>query len=347
MSQENASIMNVQFHCESFTSVSNHCLEDTTLPCDARGMLITMISLRHDWHYSVDGLMSLVPDGECKIRRILNDLEEHGYLYRERYRDKKGHFQFIYHIYDESQKYHDDFSGKNPSNQARKSKVGNAEKVLFNTGKNKRSQPALSTSENPHVESANEEEPTVEDEALLNTNKYKTDINILTSINQPEENESGATAPSNERNVDAIDMMDRKSEIREELSDRLNYDRLIAEYPKQKKLIDAIFRTMTEKLAHKEMEPIKISGCTYSYEELEEAFNELEYEHIVYVITCISQSGRAIKNPQNYILRCLLQANTRDIYEASRAERSGKNTFTQFEQNTYNFDELEELLLDN
>ncbi len=74
MSQENQDIMKVEFHCESYTTITNHCLEDTTLPMDARGLLVTMLSLKDDWNYSIAGLTGLGPDGETKIRRMLNDL---------------------------------------------------------------------------------------------------------------------------------------------------------------------------------------------------------------------------------------------------------------------------------
>ena len=365
MSQNYSGNMEVEFHCASYTTVANSCLQDMTLSLDARGLLVTMFSLRHDWHYSVKGLTCMLPHGRDKIGSVLNELEDHGYVEREQYRDNKGHFQTKYHIYERSQIYNDDYSGTNPNRKdpkfffewLRKKKAGeltdecsdSTEEPEY-TEKNDRN--AFAGTANPLTvtpvtATPSTDKPTQLKTKELNTNQSKTEINYLKSINSRMETQNRTTAPLSQNHVDAIDMMDRKSEIREELNDRLDYDRLIHEYPKQKKLIDAIFRTMTDTLAHKEVGNIKISGCSYSHAELEEAFNELEYEHIVYVITCISQSGRAIKNPQNYILRCLLQANTRDIYEASRAERSGKNTFTQFEQNTYNFDELEELLLDN
>ena len=348
MSQDNQEIMQVEFHCKSFTTVANHCLEDTSLPMDTRGLLVTMLSLKDDWHYSIPGLTSLGPDGESKIRRMLNDLEEHGYLFREKYRDARGRFQHKYHIYDESQTYHDRYSGKNPENCGRFSKSGNAEKKVFASKKEeKKNQSGFTAVENPHVDTPKKGEPRVENLPQLNTNKYNTDINILKSINRAEPVKETTTTLPQEESWDVIDMIDRKNEIREAYSDQIDYDKLLEEYPEKKKLIDAILRTMTDTIAHKEMKSIKISGCSYSHEELEEAFKELRHDHISYVISCIAQSGKAIKNPTKYILQCLLQANTMDVYEASRLRKSKGNTFCQFEQKEYNFDELEATLLDN
>ena len=340
--ENNTEEQDIVFHTESFTILKNHALEDMTLSLEARGLLATMFSLRSDWHYSIEGLYSILPHSKGKISRVIKELEEHGYVVRETTRNARGHFKHKYHIYDESQIYHDEYSGKRKKGKRFSPRPQNrdVDETLANTE-------VKPCPQNRDVEIGDIDNPVPEIDTQSSINKSNTNNQILKSINPGVASKRATTALPAEDCVDEIDMMDRKSEIREELSDRLNYDRLIAEYPKQKKLIDAIFRTMTEKLAHREMEPIKISGCTYSYEELEEAFNELEYEHIVYVITCISQSGRAIKNPQNYILRCLLQANTRDIYEASRMTHNSKNHFLQFEQHTYDFDELEEMLLEN
>lgn len=347
MSQENQDIMKVEFHCESYTTITNHCLEDTTLPMDARGLLVTMLSLKDDWNYSIAGLTGLGPDGETKIRRMLNDLEEHGYLRRERYRNERGRFKFKYHIYDQSQTYHDENSGKRPENRNRFSRGGNAQKSVFSSKNiDNQDQGGYTNVEKPHVVRPKKEEPNVEKMPRLNTNKTNTDINLIKSINPRATERASTTLPQAEQ-LDAIDMMERKNSIREAYSEQIDYDRLISEYPEKKKLVDVILRTMTDIIAHVEMDPIKISGCSYSHGELEEVFSELRFEHISYVITCISQSGRAINNPQKYILQCLLQANTRDIYEASRNVRKKQSTFNQFEQNSYDFDELEGLLLDN
>lgn len=347
MSQENQDIMKVEFHCDSYTTVANHCLEDTTLPMDARGLLVTMLSLKDDWNYSIAGLTGLGPDGETKIRRMLNDLEEHGYLRRERYRNERGRFKFKYHIYDQSQTYHDDNSGKNPENRSRFSRGGNAQKTVFSSKKtDNQDQGGYTNVENPHVEAPKKETPNVEKLSQLNTNKSNTDINILKSIN-PRATKKPTTPIPQAEQFDVIDMMELKNAIREAYSEQIDYDRLITELPEKKKLVDVILRTMTDIIAHREMEPIKISGCSYSHDELEEVFSELGFEHISYVIKCISQSGRAINNPQKYILQCLLQANTRDIYEASRMTRKKQNSFNQFEQNRCDFAELETMLLDN
>ncbi|MBO5620212.1 MAG: hypothetical protein J5959_01110 [Butyrivibrio sp.] len=338
--QNDAEEQSFVFHCDTFTTVTNHCLEDCTLSLEARGLLVTMFSLKDDWQYSVAGLSMILPHCRDKINRVVNELEEHGYVKRERYRSKDGRFQFKYHIYDESQIYHDDNSGKRPQKTGKRprTKIQYTDESGINTE-------TLPHTEKQYTENPDTVNPDTEKQAQLKTNKQETDINILKSINQHGGGKD-TTLPSTNQ-IDVIDMMDRKNEIRERLSEKLEYDRLLDSYPEKKKLIDAIFRTMTDTLAHKEIPAIKISGCTYCYNEIEEAFDQLGYEHIEYIIKCIDQSGKAIKSPTKYILQCLLQANTKDIYEISRNQSSKGNAFNQFMQNEYDYDALEAMLLEN
>lgn len=340
--QNDAEEQSFVFHCETFTTVTNHCLEDCTLSLEARGLLVTMFSLKDDWEYSVSGLTRILPHCKDKINRVVNELEEHGYVKRERYRRKDGCFQYKYHIYDESQIYHDDNSGKRPKTSLKMpcTDIQYTDEKLMDTE-------SLPRTENQYTEKPDAVKPDTEKQSQLKTNNQETNINLLKSINQQNTEKKSVTAPSVSQQIDMIDMMDRKNEIREKLSKKLEYDRLLDSHPEKKKLIDAIFRTMTDTLAHKEIPAIKISGCTYCYNEIEEAFDQLGYEHIEYIINCIDQSGKAIKSPTKYILQCLLQANTKDIYEISRNQSSKGNAFNQFMQNEYDYDALEAMLLDN
>ena len=52
-------------------------------------------------------------------------------------------------------------------------------------------------------------------------------------------------------------------------------------------------------------------------------------------------------NPTNYILQCLIQARTKDIYEFSQEEKPRKNLYNSFQENTYDFEELERMLIEN
>lgn len=74
----------------NYTTIDNGIFRDTDMSLKARGLLVTMLSLPPEWDYSVNGLCSIVKDGRDSIRACLVELEELGYLVRERARNEKG-----------------------------------------------------------------------------------------------------------------------------------------------------------------------------------------------------------------------------------------------------------------
>ena len=76
---------------ENFTIIANYALKDKNLSLKSRGLLITMLSLPDNWQFSEKGLEKILPkDGQASIRSGLKELEELGYLVRERTRDELG-----------------------------------------------------------------------------------------------------------------------------------------------------------------------------------------------------------------------------------------------------------------
>jgi hypothetical protein len=72
---------------KDFTVIRNAIFKDRTLSAKAVGVACKLLSLPPDWDYSVRGIVALFSDGESSIRNALSELEEHGYLHRERIRD--------------------------------------------------------------------------------------------------------------------------------------------------------------------------------------------------------------------------------------------------------------------
>lgn len=76
---------------EKFTVVDNYALRDENLSLKARGLLVTMMSLPNNWHFSETGLCAIIQkDGQSAIRSSLKELEQLGYLTRTRIRDNGG-----------------------------------------------------------------------------------------------------------------------------------------------------------------------------------------------------------------------------------------------------------------
>ena len=60
--------------------------QDKRLSLEARGLYVMMMSLPDEWEYSVGGLATVAGCGRDKIRRVVNELEDVGYLLREQNR---------------------------------------------------------------------------------------------------------------------------------------------------------------------------------------------------------------------------------------------------------------------
>lgn len=87
----------------AFTVLYKSAIEDKRLPLDARGLLAIMVGLPEGWEFSVKGLSAYVGVSKDTIRRLLNKLEEVGYLVREQTHDESGHFSGnVYLLQDEA-----------------------------------------------------------------------------------------------------------------------------------------------------------------------------------------------------------------------------------------------------
>ncbi|MCM1008264.1 MAG: helix-turn-helix domain-containing protein [Ruminococcus flavefaciens] len=75
---------------KDFTVVHNAFVRDKALGINARGILITMLSMPEygsngePWNFTIRGLADILPDGKAKIQSALNELEKHGYLMRKK-----------------------------------------------------------------------------------------------------------------------------------------------------------------------------------------------------------------------------------------------------------------------
>ena len=74
----------------NFTVMSNHHFRNRKLSLKAMGLLSLMLSLPDTWDYSLKGLATICGDGLSSVRAGINELEEHGYVVRQRMRDEYG-----------------------------------------------------------------------------------------------------------------------------------------------------------------------------------------------------------------------------------------------------------------
>ena len=107
----------------NFTVMSNFHFKEKKMSLKAKGLLSLMLSLPDDWNYSISGLVTLSKDGKDSVMSALAELEEFGYLIRNRTTNSKGQFSGIeYHIYEQPQE-------ENPIAEKQNSDNQNAEKT--------------------------------------------------------------------------------------------------------------------------------------------------------------------------------------------------------------------------
>ena len=75
---------------KDFSVVSNEILRDTRLSIKARFLLVFCLSLSDTWEYNIKGLAKVIGAGTEAVSSGLKELEEYGYLTRQRVRDENG-----------------------------------------------------------------------------------------------------------------------------------------------------------------------------------------------------------------------------------------------------------------
>lgn len=72
--------------------VYNEVAQDRRLSLEARGLWLLMMALPDDWEFNVGGLAKVAGCGKDRVRRLLEQLEEVGYLAREQSHGERGKF---------------------------------------------------------------------------------------------------------------------------------------------------------------------------------------------------------------------------------------------------------------
>lgn len=87
-----------------YTVMANYHLRDKTLSLKAVGLLSKMLSFNDGWQFSTKGLSAICKEGPDAVLAALRELEDHGYLIRNRQRDAKGRMSnTVFEIYEQPQ----------------------------------------------------------------------------------------------------------------------------------------------------------------------------------------------------------------------------------------------------
>ena len=86
-----------------YTVIRNELITDKILSLEARGMLVYLLSKPETWIVTKGNLIDASPAGGKKVSSILKELETAGYIKRNKFRNKKGQWEWHTWVYDKPQ----------------------------------------------------------------------------------------------------------------------------------------------------------------------------------------------------------------------------------------------------
>ncbi len=252
-----------------YTVLSNHIFKDRTLSAKAKGLLAEMLSLPDDWDYTLKGLTFLFSDGLDSVRQGIRELEEHGYVVRQRRRDEKGRLcDMEYVIYETPHKTVSDDSNSTP--------------------------PACTcpAPDAPVLENPTLAEPVQETPMQLNNNPSSKNE----SITYPSNPNQSFPEPEDVMGYDAA---------REIVMDNIEYDILCERYPRDR--LDEIVDIASEALCTRRSS-FTLGKDTYPYSLVRDRLLRLNASHVEYIIDCINANTTEIHQIKPYLMKTLINA---------------------------------------
>ena len=275
-----------------YTVMSNHHLRNTSLSLKAKGLLSLMLSLPDNWDYTTKGLASICKDGIDSICSAVKELEQHGYIVRERVRNDKGQLTTIeYTILEQP------------------------ETALPEQEKPKRENPVL---DNPVLGNPEQDCPEQENPAQLNTNISNTKkSNTNTSTTYPIKSYQKEGRATQKRGRDKIGY-DEMDAYRDLIKENIEYDILAVKLKPEISMLDEIVDLLTETVCTSK-DSLVIAGDVYPAAVVKSKLLKLDAGHIEYVIDCMKSNTTEVRNIKKYLLAALFNApSTMDSYYTAR-----------------------------
>ena len=275
-----------------YTVMSNHHLRNTSLSLKAKGLLSLMLSLPDNWDYTTKGLASICKDGIDSICSAVKELEQHGYIVRERVRNDKGQLTTIeYTILEQP------------------------ETALPEQEKPKRENPVL---DNPVLGNPEQGCPEQENPAQLNTNISNKDLsNTNTSTTYPIKSYQKEEPAVKKRGKDKMGY-DEMNAYKEIIKENIEYDILSVKLEPEISMLDEIVDLLTETVCTNK-DSLVIAGDVYPAAVVKSKLLKLDAGHIEYVIDCMKSNTTEVRNIKKYLLAALFNApSTIDSYYTAR-----------------------------
>ena len=267
-----------------YTVMANHHLRNTKLSLKAKGLLSLMLSLPEDWDYTTKGLAKICKDGVDSICSTVNELEEHGYVIRERIRNAKGQLTDIQYTILEQPK---------PPQPGQ--------------GKPKQENPVL---DSPVLGTPKQEEPEQGNPAQLNTKK-SSNQGLNTDLSNTEVSNPIQSNPY-EDELQAADGMgtDTRSSreiYREIILENIEYRHLVQNNQIDRERLDELVDLIVDTVCSAR-KTIRIAGDDYPAEVVKSRFMKLDSSHIEYVLSSMQENTTYVRNIKKYLLAALYNA---------------------------------------
>jgi len=256
-----------------YTVMANHHLRNTELSLKAKGLLSLMLSLPEEWDYTTKGLSRICKDGVDSICAGVRELEEQGYVVRERIRNPNGQLGAIeYTILEQPQE---------PKQE-----------------KPERENPVQA---NPVLDDPVLGKPEQENPAQLNTYRTNKDESNTLSTNPYPINSYPINPVTDQMGLDGMDV------YREIVKGNIEYDIMKDNFPYDRERLDEIVELMTETLASKKA-TFCIAGDTYPASTVKFKLLRINSLHIQYVFECLDKNTTEVRNIKKYLLATLFNA---------------------------------------
>ena len=263
-----------------YTVMSNHHLRDKSLSLKAKGLLSLMLSMPEEWDYTTKGLARICKDGVDSICAGVRELEEHGYVIRQRVRNPNGQLGAIeYTILEQP---------RPPEPE-----------------KPERENPVL---DNPEQASPVLEEPEQGNPAQLNTNRSSKEKSKK-DLSSTEGSNPVLSTPQAPRDSDGMgrDWMRERESYRELILENIEYDYLIQSHQLDQDRLDELVELMVDTVCSRR-ETIRIAGDDYPAEVVKSRFLKLDSSHIEYVLDRMRENTTYVRNIKKYLLAALYNA---------------------------------------
>ena len=261
-----------------YTVMSNHHLRDMSLSLKAKGLLSLMLSLPENWDYTMKGLSRICKDGIDSISGGIRELEEHGYLIRERVRGANG-------------------------------QLGSIEYTILEQPKEPTPAQEKPIRENPVQANPTLVTPVQEEPAQLNkeeSSNYpsRTDLSS-TEISNPIQ--SNPPTPAGARM--GMDRMGARESYRELILENIEYDFWKNSDRVDHEMLDEITELIVDTVCSAR-KVIRIAGDDYPAEVVKSRFMKLDSSHVQYVMDCMKDNTTYVRNIKKYLLAALYNAPT-------------------------------------